>query len=285
MFDDAAAGARRLCALLPASPTRCVREFVQGAFAHIGRRIELRGSLSQRSGWKLNQPLVSINPRYFRPTEVEQLLGNPAKAKRKLGWRHRIGFTRLIAEMMESDLKRMPHARSAMAPSELPFRIEGRRIWVAGRCGIVGSALVRRLAREGCELLTFDRDRIDLRRQTDVEAWMSETKPEVVILAAARVGGVSADARRAADFLDDNLASQTNVIHCAAEIGVLFLGSTCIYPGLAPQPISESALLTGRLEPTNQWYAIAEIAGLTLCQAYREQHGCDFISVMPSAGE
>jgi GDP-L-fucose synthase len=107
-----------------------------------------------------------------------------------------------------------------MARSELPFRIEGRRVWVAGHRGMVGSALVRRLAREDCELLTIDRARLDLRRQTEVEAWMHEAKPDVVILAAARVGGISANASRPADFLNDNLALQTNIIHCAAEIGV-----------------------------------------------------------------
>src|SRR6516162_8808226 len=172
-----------------------------------------------------------------------------------------------------------------MARSELPFRIEERRIWIAGHRGMVGSALMRRLAREDCELVTVDRDRLDLRHQAEVQAWMHEVKPDVVILAAARVGGISANASRPADFLDDNLALQTNVIHCAAEIGVrklLFLGSSCIYPRLAPQPISESSLLTGPLEPTNQWYAIAKIAGLMQCQAYREQHGCDFISAMPT---
>ena len=172
-----------------------------------------------------------------------------------------------------------------MARSELPFRIEGRRIWIAGHRGMVGSALMRRLAREDCELVTVDRDRLDLRHQAEVAAWMHEAKPDVVILAAARVGGIHANASRPADFLDDNLALQTNVIHAAAEIGVrklLFLGSSCIYPRLAPQPISESSLLTGPLEPTNQWYAIAKIAGLMQCQAYREQHGCDFISAMPT---
>jgi GDP-L-fucose synthase len=172
-----------------------------------------------------------------------------------------------------------------MAPSKLPFRVEGRRVWVAGHRGMVGSALIRRLAREHCELVTVDRDRVDLRRQAEVQAWMRETKPDVVILAAARVGGIHANAGRPADFLDENLTLQTNVIHTAAEIGVrklLFLGSSCIYPRLAPQPIHESALLTGPLEPTNQWYAIAKIAGLMLCQAYREQHGCDFISAMPT---
>jgi GDP-L-fucose synthase len=172
-----------------------------------------------------------------------------------------------------------------MAPNETPFRIEGRRIWVAGHRGMVGSAVVRRLAREDCELLAVDRDKVDLRRQAEVEAWMHATKPDAVILAAARVGGIHANASRPADFLDENLTLQTNVIHTAAEMGVrklLFLGSSCIYPRLAPQPIHESALLTGPLEPTNQWYAIAKIAGLMQCQAYREQHGCDFISAMPT---
>jgi GDP-L-fucose synthase len=172
-----------------------------------------------------------------------------------------------------------------MAPSELPFRIEGRRIWVAGHLGMVGSAVVRRLKGEDCEILTVDRDKVDLRCQAEVQRWMHATKPEVVVLAAARVGGIHANASRPADFLDDNLSMQTNVIHTAAEIGVrklLFLGSSCIYPRLARQPIAESALLTGPLEPTNQWYAIAKIAGLMQCQAYREQHGCDFISAMPT---
>jgi GDP-L-fucose synthase len=172
-----------------------------------------------------------------------------------------------------------------MAQTEVPFRIAGRRIWVAGHRGMVGSALMRRLAREDCELLTVNRNEVDLRRQADVWKWMHSKRPDVVILAAARVGGIHANASRPADFLTDNLTLQTNVIHTSAEIGVrklLYLGSSCIYPRLAPQPMPESALLTGPLEPTNQWYAIAKIAGLMQCQAYREQHGCDFISAMPT---
>src|SRR6516165_10602407 len=163
-----------------------------------------------------------------------------------------------------------------MARSELPFRIEGRRVWVAGHRGMVGSALVRRLAREDCQLLTVERNQLDLRREAEVQAWMHRTKPEVVVLAAARVGGIHANASRPADFLDENLALQTNVIHAAAEIGVhklLFLGSSCIYPRLAPQPIPESALFTGPLEPTNEPYAIAKIAGIKLCQAYAREYG------------
>jgi GDP-L-fucose synthase len=167
----------------------------------------------------------------------------------------------------------------------IPFRIEGCRIWVAGHRGMVGSALMRRLAREDCELVTVGRDRLDLRRQAEVQSFIRAAKPDVVVVAAGRVGGISANASQPADFLDDNLAIQNNVIPYAAEIGVrklLFLGSSCIYPRLAPQPISESALLTGPLEPTNQWYAIAKIAGLMQCQACRAQYGCDFISAMPT---
>jgi len=165
------------------------------------------------------------------------------------------------------------------------FELRGRRVFVAGHRGMVGSALCRRLASEGCEVLTAGRGVLDLRRQAEVEAWMQAEKPEAVFLAAAKVGGILANDSYPADFLHDNLAIQTNVIEAARRSGVaklLFLGSSCIYPKLAPQPIPEEALLTGSLEPTNEWYAVAKIAGLKLCQAYRRQHGCDFISAMPT---
>jgi len=166
-----------------------------------------------------------------------------------------------------------------------PFPLAGRRVWVAGHRGMVGSALVRRLASTGCEVLTVGREAVDLTRQADVEAWLAANRPEAVFLAAARVGGIHANDSRPAEFIYENLAIQTNVIHAAWRVGVrklLFLGSSCIYPRLAPQPITEDALLTGPLEPTNQWYAIAKIAGLKMCQAYRRQYGCDFISAMPT---
>jgi GDP-L-fucose synthase len=166
-----------------------------------------------------------------------------------------------------------------------PFRLAGRRVWVAGHRGMVGTALMHRLAGEGCTLLTADRAQIDLRRQDAVEAWMAEAKPEVVVVAAARVGGIVANDIRPADFLYDNLAIEANLIHGAFRTGaakLLFLGSSCIYPREAPQPLREDALLTGPLEPTNQWYAVAKIAGIKLAQAYRRQHGCDFISAMPT---
>jgi len=149
----------------------------------------------------------------------------------------------------------------------------------------VGSALVRRLQGEGCEILTAPRDSVDLRRQDQVDRWMRETKPQAVFLAAARVGGIYANDTRPAEFIYDNLMIQSNVVEVARRVGVekmMLLGSSCIYPRLAPQPIPESALLTGALEPTNQWYAVAKIAGIKLGQAYRRQYGCDFISVMPT---
>ena len=165
------------------------------------------------------------------------------------------------------------------------FELAGRRVWVAGHRGMVGAALVRRLAEEACEILTVGREAVDLRRQAEVEDWMLAARPEVVFIAAATVGGILANDRRPAEFLYDNLAIETNIIEGArkAEVGkLLFLGSTCIYPRLAPQPMPEDSLLTGPLEPTNQWYALAKIAGIKMCDAYRRQHGCDFISAQPT---
>jgi GDP-L-fucose synthase len=169
--------------------------------------------------------------------------------------------------------------------TEATFRLSGRRVWVAGHKGMVGSALVRRLAREGCDLLRCAKDGVDLRRQRETEEWMAAMRPEAVFVAAAHVGGILANDTQPADFIYDNLAIETNIIGAAHKAGVeklLFLGSSCIYPKFAPQPIPEEALLTGPLEPTNQWYAVAKIAGIKLCQAYRRQFGHDFISVMPT---
>jgi GDP-L-fucose synthase len=150
---------------------------------------------------------------------------------------------------------------------------------------MVGSAIVRRLALESCELLSASRAELDLRQRSRVEAWMNRHRPQVVVIAAATVGGILANEMRPAEFIANNLMIATNVVHSAKVCGVeklLFLGSSCIYPRLAPQPIPEEALLTGPLEPTNQWYAVAKIAGIKLCQAYRRQYGCDFISAMPT---
>jgi GDP-L-fucose synthase len=166
-----------------------------------------------------------------------------------------------------------------------PYTLAGKRVWVAGHRGMLGAALVRRLAVESCEILTVERGTADLTRQEAVERWMAEARPQAVFVAAAKVGGISANDRSPADFLYNNLMIEANIIHTAAKTGVeklLIPGSSCSYPKLAPQPLSEEALLTGPLEPTSEWYAIAKIAGIKLAQAYRRQHGCDFISAMPA---
>jgi GDP-L-fucose synthase len=150
---------------------------------------------------------------------------------------------------------------------------------------MVGRAVVKALAGENCKVLTAERQDADLLRQSEVETWMAHQKPDAVVVCAARVGGILANDTYPADFIYDNLMIEANLIRASFDIGVeklLFLGSSCIYPKLAPQPIAEEALLTGALEPTNQWYAIAKIAGIKMCQAYRKQHGVDFISAMPT---
>lgn len=164
------------------------------------------------------------------------------------------------------------------------FDIQGKTIWIAGHKGMVGSALLRRLAQEDAEAIT-PATRIDLRRQSDVEDFVAETRPDAIILVAAKVGGILANTTNPADFLYDNLMIAANVIAAAHAHGVerlLFLGSSCIYPRLAPQPIEEGALLTGPLEPTNESYAIAKIAGIKLIEAYRRQYGRNYISAMPT---
>ena len=165
------------------------------------------------------------------------------------------------------------------------FNLKGKRVWVAGHTGMVGAAILRRLRQEDCEILTSARADLDLTRQSDVETWMAGRKPEAVFLAAAVVGGILANDSNPVEFLTENLQIQSNILSTAHKIGVeklLFLGSSCIYPRLAPQPLQEDSLLTGPLEPTNQWYAVAKIAGIKQCQAYRREYGRDFISCMPT---
>jgi GDP-L-fucose synthase len=165
------------------------------------------------------------------------------------------------------------------------YPLSGKRIFVAGHRGMVGSALVRRLEKTDCEILTVTHKEVDLRRQAETEAWLAAHKPDTVFVAAATVGGILANDTRPAEFLYDNMMIEANVIEGARRIGakkLLFLGSSCIYPRLAPQPMKEEHLLTGALEPTNQWYAIAKIAGLKLCAAFRREYGCDFISAQPT---
>ena len=165
------------------------------------------------------------------------------------------------------------------------YDFSGKRVYVAGHRGMVGSALVRRLQAEDCEILTVTRDEVDLRRQAEAEGWMAEAKPQAVFVAAATVGGILANDTRPAEFIYDNLLIEANLIDAAFECGVeklLFLSSSCAYPKLASQPMIEDDLMSGALEPTNQWYAVAKIAGIMLCRAYRRQFGCDFISAMPT---
>jgi GDP-L-fucose synthase len=166
-----------------------------------------------------------------------------------------------------------------------PFELKGKTVFVAGHRGMVGSALVRRLAQEDVKLLTVPRRELDLRDQKAVFDWFTENAPQVVFLAAAKVGGIIANDTLRAEFLYDNLAIATSVIH-AAHVNrtekLMFLGSSCIYPKLAPQPLREDSMLTGPLEPTNEPYAIAKIAGIKIAEAYRTQYGCDFINVMPT---
>lgn len=169
--------------------------------------------------------------------------------------------------------------------SEPIYDLADKRVWIAGHGGMVGSAVARRLKSERCDIITVSREQLDLRRQGEVERWMLATRPQAIILAAATVGGILANETRPSEFLYDNLAIELNVIEAARRSGVeklLFLGSSCIYPRETTQPITEDALLTGALEPTNQWYAIAKISGIMLCRAYRRQFGCDFISAMPT---
>jgi len=165
------------------------------------------------------------------------------------------------------------------------FDLSGKRVYVAGHRGMVGSAIVRRLANMDCDVVTADRQSVDLMDQGTTERFLASARPDVLILAAARVGGIHANSTHPADFIYDNLAIAVNTIHAAWRVGVrklLFLGSSCIYPRLAHQPIREDELLCGPLEPTNEWYAVAKIAGIKLCQAYRRQHAADYISLMPT---
>ncbi|MFP6712770.1 MAG: GDP-L-fucose synthase [Rhodospirillales bacterium] len=166
-----------------------------------------------------------------------------------------------------------------------PFGLKGKKVWVAGASGMVGGATVRRLESEECNILTPGHKELDLINQANVNDWVAANKPDVVVIAAATVGGIMANSTRPAEFIYNNIAIETNIIQASHQNDVeklLFLGSACIYPREATQPMAEEALLSGPLEPTNEWYAIAKIAGIKMCEAYRKQYGCDYISAQPN---
>ena len=179
----------------------------------------------------------------------------------------------------------MPGVPLDSRAAPLLYDLRGKRVWVAGSTGMVGSAIVRRLGDIDCEVLTTTRTDVDLTRQAETEDWIAAARPQAIFLAAAKVGGIHANDQFPADFLYENLSIAANIVrgaHAARVEKLLYLGSSCIYPRLADQPMVEDALLTGPLEPTNQWYAVAKIAGLKMCQAYRRQYGVDYISAMPT---
>ena len=266
--------------VLATGVTTPVRAFVELAFAEIGKTIRMvaatgvdeTGRLLPTPGrsWSRSTHATSGRPRSTCCSATPPRLGPGWAGKRRRRW---------------SSWSRRWSPPTVPLPPATMADLKGKRIWVAGHRGMVGSALVRRLAREDCTVLTADRVALDLTRQADVEAWVADARPDIVVLAAARVGGIAANAARPLDFLLDNLVIETNVFAAADKARVdrlLFLGSSCIYPKFAPQPIREDALLTGPLEPTNEWYAVAKIAGIKLAQAYRAQKGRDYISAMPT---
>ena len=172
-----------------------------------------------------------------------------------------------------------------MSGAPVIYELRGKRVFVVGHAGMAGSAIMRRLERENCDIIFAARRDLDLRRSDEVGRFMAQARPDAVFVAAGKVGGIRANSTYPADFIADNLAIALNTIRAAHECGVqklVYLGSSCIYPRLAPQPMTPELLLTGPLERTNQWYALAKIAGIKLCEAYRLQHGADFVSVMPT---
>jgi len=169
--------------------------------------------------------------------------------------------------------------------SMVPFSIKGKKIFVAGHSGLLGSSICRALKDEDVEILTISHSELDLTRQSNVEEWMKINRPDVVIIAAAKVGGIKANYEAPAEFIYQNITIEANLIHSAHVVGVqklIMLGSSCSYPKMAPQPINESSLMSGKPEPTNQWYTVAKIAGIKLCEAYRKQYAKDFISILPA---
>ncbi|MDB5490610.1 MAG: ger1 [Micavibrio sp.] len=261
--------------VLATGQAHSVRDFVEAAYRHTGTSIFWTGTGTAEKGMcvKTKRILVTVDKKLFRPAEVNHLRGDAGKAKRILGWMPRTTFPQLVAEMVDAERNGGMHVL-----------LRNKRIWVAGETGMVGRAVLRQLEDNGCTVLSAPHDTLDLRNQDAAATWIAAAKPDVIILAAATVGGIEANRTRPGEFLYDNMMIAANVIHAAAQAKVeklLYLGSSCIYPRDAAQPMREDALLTGGLEPSNEAYAIAKIAGLKLCQYYRQQYGCDFMAAMP----
>ena len=256
-----------------------VRDFVRAAGAALDIDITFEGEGLEEKGYDAaGRAIVAVDPRYFRPAEVETLLGDAGKARRKLGWRPRTGFDAAGGRDGRGGPGGSPRREGAMIDRDAPF-------YVAGHRGMVGGAVLRALqARGHGRIVTATRAEADLTDRAAVEALFARARPAYVVLAAAKVGGILANDRFGADFIRENLLIQTNVIDAAWRHGVrrlAFLGSSCIYPREAAQPIREEALMTGPLEATNLPYAVAKIAGAAMCDAYRKQHGFDAFTVMP----
>ena len=281
-----------------------VREFITWSANALGIDIEFKGAGLDEVGIvtgisgdlapkiSVGQEIVRINPRYFRPAEVDTLLGDPSKAKAELGWEPEITAQEMCKEMVEEDHKAA--RRLALLKEndlELPVSTENLGLHMkknidAGHKGMVGSAICRQLqTQSGVEIITRTREKLDFCNQSMVQHFMKSERPDEIILAAAKVGGIHANNTYPAEFIYQNLQIQNNVIHAAHLNDVqklLFLGSSCIYPKQVEQPMWEGALLTGMLEPTNEPYAIAKIAGIKLCESYNRQYGRDYRSVMPT---
>ena len=246
------------------------------------------------------QDYVEFDARYLRPTEVDHLLGDPSKIKSALDWEPKVNFKELVQMMVDHDMEIARRERTLIdAGHAVPKRAEeaeaamngaasnakpGDRVFVAGHRGLVGSAVVRSLEAAGyTDLLLRRSSELDLRDQQAVYDFFDAEKPDFVICAAAKVGGIITNRDYPGDFIHDNLAIQTNVIEACRRTAVgklIYLGSSCIYPKFAPQPMTEEHLLTGPLEPTNEAYAIAKIAGLKMCEAYAQQYGMRSVTLM-----
>src|SRR4051794_36849654 len=230
---------------------------------------------------RAKRSFASIRRIFVRPKSISWSAMPARRARNLAGSRRRA--SRSSSRKWWRAILPSPGGRLLMA--KIPFDLKGKSVFVAGDRGMVGAALVRRLAGEGVELLTVAHRELDLRDQAAVSGWFAAKRPQVVFLAAAKVGGIVANNTLRAEFIYDNLLIAANVIHAAHVSGaekLMFLGSSCIYPKLAPQPLREDSMLTGPLEPTNEPYAIAKIAGIKMVEAYRSQYGCDFINVMPT---